>query len=94
MEKNNVTLLKIDENLCKRIEALQFEMRARQDLLSFMLDGRSSTTSEQFEKYHDEYVQYHVEYEKAKQELQNTYVPDGSKRWELDFASCEVKIYA
>lgn len=94
MRNDTVTMVKIDETLCKRIEAIQFEVNARKDLLAFMMDGRLTIDSEQFEKYHDEYIQYHVEYEKAKQELQDKYVPDGSKRWELDFSSCEVKIYA
>lgn len=91
--KNNVTVVKIDETLCRRIEALQFETNARKDLLAFMMDGRTNN-SDQFEKYHEEYVQFHIEYEKAKQELQDKYVPAGMKRWELDFATAEVKIYA
>ena len=94
MANEKITIVKVDEKICRTIEALQFEVRARQDLLSFMLDGRSSTNSEQFEKYHDEYIQYHIEYEKAKKDLQDKYVPAGNKRWELDFATCEVKIYA
>lgn len=94
MNTEKMTVVRIDADLCKKIETLQFETRARQDLLSFMLDGRATTNSEQFQKYHDEYTQFFYEYEKAKEELQNTYVPEGSKRWELDFAACEVKIYA
>ena len=94
MNTEKITVIKIDANLAKKIEALQVETRARQDLISFMMSNGSSMTTEQFTQYHDEYIAYHQEYEKAKQELQNTYVPADAKRWNLDFASGEVTIYA
>jgi arylsulfatase A-like enzyme len=91
---DKTTIVRVDDEIVRKIEALQTETRARQDLIAFMLDNGASITGDQFSQYHSEYIAYHQEYEKAKQELQDKYIPENSKRWNLDFATGEVTIYA
>ena len=87
-----VTVVMCDADLCNYLERLQAEVDARQGLLAYM-KSRDTISAEIIESYHDEYVAYFVEYEKAKQRLQDTYVKSETARWSLNFSTKEITIY-
>ena len=56
----------IDNELCAKIEALQYEVECRKDIIVQVLAGVVSIKGEQFKAYQDEYKQYFIDYNKAK----------------------------
>lgn len=94
----NETIIKIDEALATYIESLQYEVNARRDIISFMLERDMDTSSKAFEQYQKEYNELFVQYTTAKDELEKRFVIPavGDQRvgWNLDFATKEVTITA
>lgn len=85
--------IEISKELRNKIENLQYEVEARKDLISYMLSSNFNTDSEQFKKYETEYHNFFVEYNKAKNELVETYLKGiDYNSWNLDFATCIVKV--
>lgn len=82
--------IEINKELCDYIEALHYEVYSRKDLLTFAI-GKGLVDTESFNKYHNEYQEFYVKYEIAKQELYDTYVKEkyGYKplKWELKFST-------
>lgn len=80
----------IDEQLCTKIEMLQYEVNSRKEIITAYLQMSDNTTSNLFKAYQDEYKQYFTDYNKAKQEMVEQYkVPTGSS-WNLNFATREL----
>lgn len=85
--------IEISKEMCDKIEALQYEVDSRKDLIAFIIANDMKTTSSQFEKYNKEYLEYFKKYNQAKQEMVHTYFPDiNYLSWNLDFASRTVTI--
>lgn len=86
--------IRIPENVNNHIQAMQFEVESRKDLLAHMINSGVNITSDTFKAYEKEYQEFFVKYNLAKDEMQSTHlVPavDGKLiSWNLDFASCEV----
>ena len=82
----------VDVALCEKIEALQYEVRARQDLITTYLDSRANISNARYEEYHKEYLNYFIQYEKAKKELVDKYVGPNKNSWNLDFNTRELTI--
>lgn len=79
----------VDNELCTRIEMLQYEVNSRKEIITTYLQTNTNKT-DLFEAYQKEYTEYFTEYNKAKQELVKTYnVPNNSK-WNLNFATREL----
>lgn len=79
----------IPEDLNNYIEALQYEVNARKDLCAFMID-RGMGESEQFKKYHKEYIECSVQYNAAKQSLMEMYNLKQGTNWNLKFETREL----
>lgn len=82
----------IDTSLCEKIEALQYEVESRKDLISYIIANGLVINGDQFEKYQTEYKNYFAEYNKAKQEMIDKYIGDNSIHWNLQFKTKELTI--
>lgn len=79
----------IDEELCTKIEMLQYEVNSRKEIITMYLNmGTAKTDS--FEEYQKEYTTCYTEYNKAKQEMLNIYKVPAKTNWNLDFATREL----
>lgn len=92
-----ITTIQIEESIRDYIEALDYEYSARRDIISFMLENNMSTTSESFNKYQKEMMEFKVKFATAKQELEEKYVQPLLKEnqtvsWKLDYSTCELTI--
>lgn len=80
--------IEINKELCDYIEALHYEVYSRKDLLTFAI-GKGLVDTESFNKYHNEYQEFYVKYETAKDELYNMYLKEKYEgkpiHWELKF---------
>ncbi len=80
------------------LESLMYEVLARKDLLNFVLSKNPDISTELFDKYNTEYIEYYTEYDLAKKEFYKEYIepilPKKFKRveWEILFYKNEVKI--
>lgn len=80
----------VDEELCTKIEMLQYEVNSRKEIITNFLHTNNGTSTPLFEAYQNEYKKYYTEYNKAKQELLKKYeVPSGTS-WKLNFATTEL----
>lgn len=83
--------IRVPEDVVTQIQALQYECDSRKSLLAFMLDKGGSIESESFKAYHTEYTNFNSQYEKAKEEMQETIlapqIPGKLLTWKLDFSS-------
>lgn len=77
----------VRKELVEKIEALQYEVESRKDILSHMIANGMNTTSDKFVKYHDEYQAFFMNYNKAKQEMMKEYGVPNNVNWNLDFAT-------
>lgn len=79
----------IDQDIVNQLEALNYEVQARKSVVAEMLAQNMDIGTSSFEKYQRELVEFTVQYEAAKNELQKQYVDsiDGAERWNLDFNS-------
>lgn len=82
----------VDEALCLKIEALQYEVESRKDVIAQILSGGFSINGTQFAQYQEEYKNFFIQYNKAKQELVNTYNIGENKSWNLNFGTRELTI--
>lgn len=87
-------IIKIDSNICKNIEALQYEVESRKDIIVAVLSGTVSMKTDKFNDYHKEYQEYFKKYNQAKQDMVNKYIDPSfkNKAWNLTFDTCELLI--
>lgn len=91
-----VERIKIDEEITLKIEALQYEIDTRRDIITFMLASDMNTETESFKKYSKELTEFKIQYEEAKKLIEEDYViPMMEKQkcnWTLDFSTSEITI--
>lgn len=80
----------IDKEMCNHIEALQYEVESRKDIITMVLSGSVSIRGDLFEQYQEEYKSYFIEYNKAKQAMLEAYKVPKNSNWNLEFRSCEL----
>ncbi len=85
---------KVTQEWVNRIEALQYEVTARKELLTHMIGAGVSFEADGYRRYHAEYLDFFRKYEDAKEAFAEEYVypeTDGKRvDWNLDFRTCEV----
>ena len=91
------TVINIDENICNMIEALNYEVDSRKDVISFMLYRDMDMNTSSAKTYMKEYREYFTQYQTLKSELEKKYVlpilKDNEKStWNLDFETRELTI--
>lgn len=88
--------VKVDNNdLVSKIEALQYEVESRKDLIAFAMTRDDLTDSPSFKQYQEEYRDFFIQYNVAKNLLEKQYVYPkcpNAKRWNLDFETHELTI--
>ena len=98
MTKTHV-ITNIPEELVNTIEAYQYEVNSRMDVISYMLSNNMTLGTESFNQYQAELINHKKMLDAAKQELETNIVrpyldanniPNAS--WNLDFASGELTI--
>lgn len=93
---NKVQKIKIDEDITTKIEALQYEIDTRKDVIAFMIASDMNMETDAFKKYSKELTEFKVQYEEAKRVIEEDYVipaMEGKKcTWSLDFYTSEVSI--
>ncbi|MCM1531965.1 MAG: hypothetical protein NC114_06795 [Ruminococcus flavefaciens] len=89
--------IKIETELCTRIEALHLETEARRQVVVGCIDSGMDQNSENFKKYHQTYMEFFTLYQHAKRELEETYIhpvtgSNSGARWNLQYSTAEVTI--
>lgn len=77
-----------NQKLIDYMEGLSYEVAARRDVITFMLANKMDTDSAQFRAYHKEYMEFFVQLENAKAQLEKDYVRpniQGKAEWNLDY---------
>lgn len=86
-----------DENAVSTLEAFNYEMSSRRDLLASMVQMGVSPSDDNFQAYHKEYEEAYVKYEAAKADFERNFVRphvgDQKLNWNLDFQSRELTIF-
>ena len=84
----------VSQEWADRLEALQYEVFARGDIISRMIANNFSTNTDSYDRYHKEYMEFYRQYEEAKEEFAKEYIyteTNGKKvDWNLDFSTLEV----
>lgn len=92
--------ININQELVDYIERLHFEVEQRKDIIQRLIEAHANDFDEKvlvspaFKAYSSELSEFVAEYELAKEELQNTYIPEYIRNhqinWKLDFANKEL----
>lgn len=80
----------VNKEIVEKIEVLQYEVESRKDIISQMLANGMNTSGDAFKRYHDEYQEYFIMFNKAKQEMLDIYKVPKNTSWNLDFSSYEL----
>ena len=59
---NKVQKIKIDEDISTKIEALQYEIDTRKDVIAFMIASDMNMETDAFKKYSKELTEFTVQY--------------------------------
>ena len=93
--ENSLAKTNVPEELRSCIESLHYEVNSRSSLLTFAM-GKGMGDTDAFKQYHDEYREFFMKYEVAKQELYDRFIRkdwDGQKvNWKLDFPTHTIYI--
>lgn len=86
----------ISPNEANYIEGLDYEQSARRDIISFMLEKNMNVNTDAFKQYQKEQSVFHAEFQMAKQEIEQRYIPEEWKghqvNWSLDYHTCIMSI--
>ena len=92
----NTKIIKIEnEEFVNLIEALHYEVNSRRDLIAYMLNSDMRTDTEAYEKYNKEYREFYIQYNEAKNKLEEIYVRttvENPINWNLNFSTGEITI--
>ena len=87
-------VIEVNEELSNFVEAANYEVNSRLDVIAYMLANNMSTSTDAFRAYQAELIEYKKKYELAKAELEKQVVTPfldthGIPRanWNLDFAT-------
>lgn len=94
MNNQNTIYIDVPKDMSNYLESLMYETNARQDVISYMID-HGMNSSEAFERYHAEYVEYYVKYNTAKHELESRYITSlnlGKVSWVMNFHTNQLEV--
>ena len=89
MEKKELTV-QVSSDVCELIEALQYEVESRKEIISFMLSSGMDIHSDSFKKYEKQYIDFFIQYNEAKNRLEADFVrpfANEFETWNLDFTT-------
>ena len=89
----------VDQELTNYVERLGREVEGCKEVIAFMLENNKSITTDAFKSYRAEYNEVKAEFDLARQDVEDKYVPqmlkdiDGANTsWNLDYASSTITI--
>ena len=89
----------VGEELTNYVERLSREVEGSKEVIAFMLENNKNIASDSFKAYKKEYDEVKAEFDIARQEVQDKFVPkalidfDGNNTsWELDYATQVITI--
>ena len=85
-----------DKKFVDDVANFYYEVNGRRELISYMLNNDMRTDTPAYRRYHQDYMNYYIQYVKMKDELENKYVYaeiDNPISWNLDFETYEIVIY-
>ncbi len=80
----------VNEELCTKIESLQYEVESRKEIIAQVVSSMIYTNGNLFEQYQEEYRKFYIEFNQAKAEMLRTYGISDDTPWNLDFATREL----
>lgn len=87
--------IKVDLDLCDKIQKANIEMEAKRGLLAFMISSGTSLEDDNYKKYEESYIKSFEDFEKLKLNLENTFVKSNfpnAINWSLDYNTQEITI--
>ena len=93
-KKIQTYVVEVPEELTSYIESLNFEVEARRSLINYCMGHGINPENPVFQRYHDEYVDFFIQYEEAKAEITDKYVKNDypNSNWVLDFGTSTLTI--
>lgn len=93
MSKKTIHLT-IPEDIVDQTESYMYETNARQALLAYCMEHGIDTDNPIFKRYHDEYVEFHCQYEMMKTKITMGFVAPKypNAKWNLDFDTCTLTV--
>ena len=90
--ENVIIVSEEDRDMVQRADV---EMSSRRDIIVFMINNNMNITSERFQEYQNEYNQKFLDFEAAKNYIQNKYLNGLSvSNWVLNYFNCELSYVA
>lgn len=92
--KIHTYMVDIPEELSQYIESIHFEVEARKSLINYCMGHGINPENPVFKRYHDEYIEFFIQYEEAKKEITEKFVSNKHKNasWNLDFETSTLTI--
>ena len=97
-----MTKIKVNQETVDYLQRLHYEVECREDIIQRIIEAHALDEdaavirSVPFRKYQEELSELKAEYEFAKQEVTNQYIPDEVKKenatWQLDFQTATLTI--
>jgi len=91
-----IKVVKVPEEKKTYVESLDYERSSRRDIIAFMLTQNMDIRSDSFKAYQKEYMEFDVMFNKAKDIIEKTYVPEEDRNkgcsWSLDYETCNLTI--
>lgn len=97
-----MTKIKVNQETVDYLQRLHYEIESREDIIQRIIEAHALDEdaavirSVLFRKYQEELSELKAEYEFAKQEVTNQYIPDEVKKenvtWQLDFQTATLTI--
>lgn len=91
MKKVTVT----DRGLIDYVESMQYEVESHKELITYAMSKEGLSDSKAFKQYMDDYKDFFIKYNMAKNKVEETYVRTvcpNPVSWNLDFRTGELTI--
>ena len=92
-------VFEVPDNLVNAVEAYQYEVNARLNVISYMLSNNMNLNTDSFRTYQDQLVEFEEKYELAKLEVEHAVVTSflnengiRNANWNLDFTEKRLTI--
>lgn len=95
-----IIVIPVSEEESNKLEALNYEVTSRIDVIAFMIDTSKKTNTDSFRAYQAELAEFKKQYERAKKDFEERivkkYLSDhgitAMVNWNLDFKDRELSI--
>ena len=88
-------IIPVHEEIVLEIEKLQYEVNARKEVIAYLINKNIDMDNTTFIKYNDEYLEYYIKYNMAKNKVEKDFVytaVENPINWNLDFGTKKITI--